>query len=414
MKVNENEKYSEYNYEKGKKSCFKYMIILLTIILIFNSLILIFCLVLISLFNKQNKELKENNKLYNFNNLSNGIPTLQYKTPAIIDDRYTEYLFENFDCNEENKHCMLCDNSTYHKCLVCQPNYKLVRGRCMINYSIKAVYHSDYANENVSLIYRLPSEIIEMTIDNIKVKPSTSYTFRKIGYHTVYFLFDLSNTKSLSHMFYSIGKLSGISFTPLFNSENITDINSMFFNCRSLQYIDLHNFNTVNVENMNLTFRLMDSLVSIDLSLLNTQNVRYMHALLSNNPSLKYVNFSNLNTEKVEDMGHMFAHDISLTSLYMYNFNTKNVKDMWAMFYNLSSLHYLDISNFNTEKVTNSTWMFAHCINLSFLDISSLRFNVNSLNLIAGWKSPGTIRIHSSVLNKVRNQIPSNWHIISL
>ena len=113
-------------------------------------------------------------------------------------------------------------------------------------------------------------------------------------------------------------------------------------------------------------------------------------------------------------MGHMFAHDISLTSLYMYNFNTKNVKDMWAMFYNLSSLHYLDISNFNTEKVTNSTWMFAHCINLSFLDISSLRFNVNSLNLIAGWKSPGTIRIHSSVLNKVRNQIPSNWHIISL
>ena len=109
-----------------------------------------------------------------------------------------------------------------------------------------------------------------MTVDNIKVKPSTSYIFKKIGYHTVYFLFDLSNTKSLSYMFYSIDKLSGISFTPLFNSENITDINSIFLYCKSLQYIDLHNFNTINVENMNNTFRYMDSLVSIDLSLLNT------------------------------------------------------------------------------------------------------------------------------------------------
>ena len=124
MKVNGNEKYSDYNYEKRKKSCFKYMIILLTIILIFNSLILIFILILISLFNKQNKELKENNKLYYVNNLNNGITTLQYKTPGLVDDGYTEYLNANFDCNEDIRHCMLCDNNTYHKCLVCQPNYK--------------------------------------------------------------------------------------------------------------------------------------------------------------------------------------------------------------------------------------------------------------------------------------------------
>ena len=83
----------------------------------------------------------------------------------------------------------------------------------MINYSIKVVYHSDYANENVSLIYSLPSEIIEMTVDNIKVKPSTSYIFKKIGYHTVYFLFDLSKTKSLSYIIYSIDKLSGIFYS---------------------------------------------------------------------------------------------------------------------------------------------------------------------------------------------------------
>ena len=63
-------------------------------------------------------------------------------------------LRENFNCIEENKYCMVYDNSTYHKCILCQPNYKLVRGRCMINYSIKAVYHSDYENEKVDLIYK--------------------------------------------------------------------------------------------------------------------------------------------------------------------------------------------------------------------------------------------------------------------
>ena len=394
---------------------------MLIIILIFNSLLFIFSLILISLFYKQNKEIKENNKLFNFNSLNNEITNFQYKTIPDDNKGYDGYTYGykynlsgNFNFDEENKYCMIWDNNSYHKCLICQPNYKLFMGRCIINYSIKALYHSDYENENVSLIYRLPSEIIEMTVDNIKVKPSTSYIFRKIGYHTVYFLFNLSKTKSLNHMFYTIDKLSGISFTPLFNSENITDISSMFLYCKSLKYIDLHNFNTINVENMNHTFRNIDSLVYIDLSLLNTQNVRYMYGLLSNNPSLKNVNFSNINTEKVENMEHMFAHDISITSLNLENFNTKNVKNMWAMFYNLSSLHYLDLSNFNTEKVANSTSMFAHCINLSYLDISSFRFNINSLNLIAGWKNPGTIRIHSSVLNKIRNQIPSNWNIISL
>ena len=413
MKLGSSENCSNYNNENVKKNCFKLIIMSLIIILIINGLLLIFNIILISSVNKQNKESKENNNLNNFDNLNNEIVSFQYKKGDNSSFFNENKISENFNCNEENKHCMLCDNyNKYHKCLLCQPNYKLVRGRCMINYSIKAVYHSDYENENVQLIYKLPSEIIEMTVDNTKVKPSTSYIFPSIGYHTVYFLFDLSKTNSLSRMFYLVDKLSGISFTPIFNSENITDISFMFCFCKSLKYIDLHNFNTINTVNMNFTFHYCESLVSLNLTLLNTQNVRYMSAFLAFCHSLKSIDFYNFNTDKVEDMGAMFAHDISLKSLNVNSFNTSNVRNMWATFYNLSSIHYLDLSNFNTEKVTNVTWMFAHDINLNYLDISSFRLNINNPQLIAGWNSPGTIIIHSSVLNKIRSQIPSNWHII--
>ena len=405
------DKYSDFNNEKGKKNC---IIILLTLILVINCLLLVFSIIILSsLFKKQFKVAKENEELYNFSSLNSQDKTPQHKIPSSVSDEGYRNLMENSSFIGENKYCISDSSTIYDKSQLCLPHYKLVRGRCIINYSIKAIYHSDYKNENVNLIYRLPSEIIEMTVDDKKVKPSTSYTFPTLGYHTVYFLFDLSNTTSLSYMFYSIEKLSQISFTPLFDSRNITDISHMFHYCKSLKYIDLYNFNTIKVENMNFLFQFCESLTSIDLSMLNTKNVITMYGLLSNNPSLKNVNLNNLNTEKVENMGHIFAHDISLTSLHLNNFNTTNVKNMWAMFYNLSSLHYLDISNFNTEKVTNATYLFAHCINLSYLDISSFRLNT-AFPIIAGWKSPGTIRIHSSVLSKIRSQIPSNWHIIEI
>ena len=64
-----------------------------------------------------------------------------------------------------------------------------------------------------------------------------------------------------------------IIFMNLFNTQNITNMKSMFYNCKSLTNLDLSNFNTQNVTDMRSMFYNCKSLTSLDLSNFNTQNV---------------------------------------------------------------------------------------------------------------------------------------------
>ena len=56
-----------------------------------------------------------------------------------------------------------------------------------------------------------------------------------------------------------------------FNTQNITNMNGMFYKCESL--IDLSNFNTKNVIDMNCIFDECNSLTNIDLSNFNTTKI---------------------------------------------------------------------------------------------------------------------------------------------
>ena len=95
-----------------------------------------------------------------------------------------------YDCQEGKEDmCLSCDKIK-NICLSCNPGYKLVNGKCIINYSFKATYYSNISNENVKLINYIPTKIVEMKVDNKIVFPSLNYTFQKIGYHYVYILFN--------------------------------------------------------------------------------------------------------------------------------------------------------------------------------------------------------------------------------
>ena len=54
-------------------------------------------------------------------------------------------------------------------------------------------------------------------------------------------------------MFAHCSKLKEIKGINNFNTSNITNINSMFFVCEELEYLDLTNFDTSNVTNINKT-----------------------------------------------------------------------------------------------------------------------------------------------------------------
>ena len=172
------------------------------------------------------------------------------------------------------------------------------------------------------------------------------------------------NVTDMSYMFYNCRKLSSLDFSK-FNTENVTDMKFMFYNCRILSSLDLSKFNTENVTNMSYMFDNCYELSSLDLSKFNTENVTNMKYMFDNCWELSSLDLSNFNTAKVGDMSYMFSDCRKLSSLDLSNFNTAKVGDMSYMFSYCSTLTTIYGSDeFVTEEVYNSQNMFLRCKNL--------------------------------------------------
>ena len=74
--------------------------------------------------------------------------------------------------------------------------------------------------------------------------------------------------------------------------------------------------------------------------------------------SLNELNISGFNTKKVINMSKMFYRCSSLKKLDLSNFNTNNAKNMSYMFDRCNSLKELDISNFNINDSVNLNHFF--------------------------------------------------------
>ena len=164
------------------------------------------------------------------------------------------------------------------------------------------------------------------------------------------------------------------------DTENVMNMNSMFYYCYTLEKLDLQNFNTTNVTNMRNIFHLCRNLTELNIQSFNTINVT--------------------------DMRYMFAECSSLTKLNIQSFNTSNVTNMDGMFSRCSGLENLNLNNFNTEKVTNMRCMFLMCISLGKLEFGK-NFNTTKVTdvefMFKGCKSfPENIR---SNLNDVEGII---------
>ena len=92
-----------------------------------------------------------------------------------------------------------------------------------------------------------------------------------------------------------------------------------------------------------------------------TNNLTNTNCMFCDCKLLINIDLSNFNTQNITNMKSMFYNCKSLTNLDLSNFNTQNVTDMRSMFYNCKSLISLDLSNFNTRNVTDKGWMFFGC-----------------------------------------------------
>ena len=345
---------------------------------------------------------------------------------------------DNLNCPDGCKDCI--ETELGIKCISCFSGYIFIKDECIdynsFNYSIKAIYKTDYINETIPLIhYMFVPHIKMMVIDDRAIIPNSENQFPTIGNHTIYYLFD-NELDYLGEMFYGADQLISITFTPIFDTSNINNLNFMFYGCINLAFINISSFNTENVENLSGMFELCKSLKSIDLKNFNTQNVTSMNMMFYGCSSLTSIDISHFNTQYLTGMNNMFDGCNNLTSLNLSNFNTKyvtgmtrlfnrcyslksidlsnfnieKVRFMEGMFEDCHSLTSLNISNFNTENVTKIDYMFYRCPKLEFLDISGFVYDKN-VSLFYDLPEFGTLIVNKDFIDKINNQIPPEWEI---
>lgn len=160
---------------------------------------------------------------------------------------------------------------------------------------------------------------------------------------------------------------------------HVTDMNSMFNNCRQLTNLDLSSINTKNVEDMSGMFSYCYRLKTLNLGesfkITKTKEMSFMFFDCKN---LECIDSAKFDTSSVTDMDYMFFGCKKLKQLQMTcNFNTKNVKNMQWMFSDCGNLKELDLSSFNTENVTDMSHMFSSCYKLENVNLSS--FNTGNV-----------------------------------
>ena len=166
-------------------------------------------------------------------------------------------------------------------------------------------------------------------------------------------------------MFIECINLQDIENIKNLHTENVTSLRNMFYNCNSLNNLDLSYFDTSNVLSMFRTFCHCDSLDNINLSNWDTSNTTTMYGMFQLSPNLLRINLDNFNTKKVSSMNAMFYGCTSLESLDISCFNIQSLSDTRYMFRYCSNLKKIYSSNsFILNNTVNSDQMFLGCINI--------------------------------------------------
>jgi surface protein len=191
----------------------------------------------------------------------------------------------------------------------------------------------------------------------------------------------LFNTQAVTNMQSMFSSCSSLQTVPLFNTQAVTNMQSMFSSCSSLQTVPL--FNTQAVTTMLSMFNGCSSLQTVPL--FNTQAVTSMFSMFNGCSSLQTVPL--FNTQAVTNMFGMFNGCTSLQTVPL--FNTQAVTNMSSMFNGCTSLQTVPL--FNTQAVTNMSSMFASCTSLQTVPLFNTQAVTNMSNMFSGCSSLQTV-----------------------
>ena len=328
------------------------------------------------------------------------------------------------------------------------------------DYSFVTEYITESEDQTIELIYSKFKNIIsKLIIDGEEKEPCTSYKFKSKGIHRVYFTLNLEGVTLLEEMFFNNKNLTSISFSPSFNTENITSFERCFSSCDKLQSANLSNLNLRSLRGLSVGFSFLKSLKTVDLSNIYAENLEDMAGTFYGSKSLTFINLTNFIAPKLWEMIHTFRECTSLTSIDFTNFRAPKLMTLQNAFYKSSSLKSINLSSVETDnlQILSDTFSDCHsieylylpklttikqvliyraftncyslksidlsnynerelyqtfegCTNLTYIDISS--FDSAPENLFKDLPKTGEIKVKKKLYNDIKDQIPEDWSIL--
>lgn len=175
---------------------------------------------------------------------------------------------------------------------------------------------------------------------------------------------------SAAHLFEDYDNVTSIDFGGNFHTENVTDMQCMFYGCFDLESIDVSTLDTSNVTNMSQMFSLCNA-STVTLGNMDSSKVTDMSFMFSHNSNLRSVDVSMLDTTNVTTMAYMFGSDPALESVNITHFKTDKLSSMQGMFNGCKSLTVLDLSNFTCPDLYTMREAFTGCEKLQKIDLTN-------------------------------------------
>lgn len=131
---------------------------------------------------------------------------------------------------------------------------------------------------------------------------------------------------STDHWFYCCPQIKSIVGLQYLNTEQVTDMSYMFYNCYALEELDLSNFNTANVTSMFRMFYYCSALTSLDVSGFNVAEVTVMTGMFGSCSNLTtiYCN-DDWNSNTLDNSSNMFQGCTKLKGAVAFDANKVDV-----------------------------------------------------------------------------------------
>ena len=214
-----------------------------------------------------------------------------------------------------------------------------------------------------------------------------------------------AQTTSLSNAFYGFKSLKEIIGLKNWDTSKVTNMESVFHDCKYLQSLDVSGWDVSNVTTLKVMFYNCRSLTSLDLNNWNTSKVQIINGIFRDMQKLKILNISNWDTSSVTDISYMFCGTRILKRVDLSGWDASNVTNTNYMFYETSL--YSIIGDKTLQDVENGTVALRGLkVNISTqqckLIFSSILALANGLEDLTG-STAQTLTISSQSYNNMYN-----------